>query len=99
MRDITNNMSYLQRLQRSREEIQRLKDAAPAPQSLEDRVHAWVSGLSSADQARCWTMVELRSIVVSDTPQAIGKTLWAQGFTRKRSWKLNSPNSRMWYKK
>jgi hypothetical protein len=88
---------YLERLKRSREEAQRIREAAPQPLSLHERIETWFSGLSDDNQRRAWTMKEFRAMF-GDTPQKIGAALFDLGWTRKRMWRDERPTARYWLK-
>ncbi len=96
MKDIAK-ISYLERLKRRREDIQRQIDATSKPPSLHERIEKWFSSLPEDQKRREWTMREFLTLFGS-TPQKVGTALFESGWTRKRSWTASKPPARYWVK-
>ena len=93
----TYGIGYKERLERRRKKLQAIKDAAPKPPTLHERIEAWFAELSQEDQRRAWHMREFRAIF-NDTPQRIGAALFELGWSRRRRWTDSKPTARYWFR-
>lgn len=87
--------SYPERLIRNRREAEERRRNTPKPKTLSEQICEWYESLSPAEQRASYTM-EWFQMRFAATPQQLGLTLFSLGWRRRRLWRTDRPNCRVW---
>lgn len=92
---INNRLSYMERLQQRRAEIQAIKAETPAPLTLSERIIEWWRALPQEEQQATYSMEFFRDYF-GEAPARLGPVLFSLGWERKRIWEVGKPHRRVW---